>query len=181
MVMPKPLRDYWAKHGRGSSNKGGSRSGTSRSPINKPSMWSRIKAGLKPADPLSMALFGAAGYLLPNALTATGLPWAAYQASQGASSKVGQAYSKAVDYLYNAGEQVSQATGAPNPWVNGGASGWGKIAGVMLAGDIIAKSAKTGHLSNRALNVEGPLSLGLILDPPSGGSAGGSSVSEDGW
>lgn len=181
MAMPKALREYWAKHGRGSSHKGGRRSGTSRSPVSKPSIWARLKAGMKPADPLSMLLFGTAGYLLPNALTATGLPWAAYQASKGSSSKIGKAYGQAIDYLYNAGEEVSAVTGAPNPWVNGGASGWGKIAGVALAGDVIAKSAKTGHLSNRALNVQGPLALGLILDPPAGGSPGGSSVSEDGW
>ena len=179
--MPRALAAYWAKHGRGGGkNRGGTSSPSKSSSTPKPSMWARVKAGLRPADPLSMGLFGLAGYLLPNALTATGLPWAAYQASQTSSNPLIRKYAAAVDSMYNAAGQVSSATGAPNAWSNGGASGWGKIAGVGLASKVVYDSAKSGRLSNRNLNVTGPFALGLILDPPAGGGSS-SSVGGDGW
>ena len=181
MAMPRALAAYWAKHGRGARKNRRGTSSPPRSPsAPKPSVWARVKAGLRPADPLSMGLFGLAGYLLPNALTSTGLPWAAYNASKASSSPLVRKYAAAVDAMYASAGEADLATGEPNPWSNGGASGWGKIAGVGLAGKVIYDSAKSGRLSNRNLNVTGPLALGLILDPPQGGSSG-SSVSEDGW
>ena len=187
--MPPALRRYWATHSR-RSGRTISRSTRAAAPaapkrrfsLGRPiqSAWARVKAAAAPLDPISAALFAAVGYLLPNALTATGAPMAVYNASQSSSSPLIRKYSEAIDTLYNAVNATANPSGV-NIWANGGASGFGKLAGIGLAADVVAKSAKTGRISARALNVEGPLALGLILDPPAGGSGSQSSVSVDGW
>lgn len=185
MAMPPALARYWRTHSRKSgAKKGGSgirRSSRGSAPkAPKVSVWRRLKERLSPADPVEMALMGLVGYLLPNAVTATGIPMAAYTASKASSSPLVQKYGAAIDYLYSAVENTEHT--GPNIWANGGASGFGKIAGTALAAKVAADVAKTGKISSRDLNGVGPLALGLILDPPAdgGGSASGS-VSSDGW
>ena len=182
MAMPPALKRYWATHSRGSGRKI-ARSTATRSAwarVKVQSAWARVKAAAAPLDPISAGLFAAVGYLLPNALTATGVPMAAYNASQASSNTLLHKYSEAIDGLYNAVNATDNPSGV-NIWANGGASGFGKLAGIGLAADVVAKSAKSGKISAKALNVEGPLALGLILDPPAGGSGSQSSVSADGW
>jgi hypothetical protein len=185
--MPPALARYWAERRDGRKLRRSERGAVavSRAAPSNVSVWARLKRAISPADPISMGLFGAAGYLLPNALTATGLPWAAYTSSQNAAAtnpnSIWGKYSTLVNNLYNSGETISGYTGKPNPWVNGGASGWGKILGLGLATDVIYKSSKSGRVSGRALNVEGPLALGLILDPPASGNSPSSGASGDYW
>ena len=110
------------------------------------------------AKPLTMAISALAGYLAGGAVRDSGLSVLLY--------KNVPKYRETIDTLESSGIR----TGYPG--------GWGTVAkGAGLASlvDVMYHARKSGSITGGRLNVELPLAVGLLADPPGESSTLGSS------
>lgn len=122
---------------------------------------------------LEALLFGLAGYISGKALMNTGIPAAVYQASANGGGR----WAKIIDNGYSSWETFGSGA---NPFAYGGVGFLIKTLGFLLGGYTVGHAIHTKQVSGTAMNVMGPLSLGMMLDPVGDASGGGGSANQGG-